>query len=488
MKTRRNSLMVQGIAAFSSLLVCLALLSGCAVNPVTGQSQLMLVSEEQEIEMGRQLYPNALWGAEGGGGEYRDEALKSYLKGVVLNIHRISHRPNLPVDFAVQNSSVPNAWAIPGHVVMTRGLLAGLENEAEFAFVMGHEMGHVAARHSAAQMSKGMLTQAVLAGAGIAVGGSPYSDMAMTLGALGGNLLLLQYSRSDELEADRLGIVYMSRLGYDPRNAVSAHRNLEKISNDYMRSLGQNTQERSFFGDLLSSHPRTAVRIDEIERIIGATPRSAPRGDGADRARFQTMTARVRKTNVIYRDQYDRALRAAKGGNLTEASNLISRAITLDGSQAPFHGLQGLIYLERKNYDGAEKSFQAALRLDPNYQPAHRGLGMVDYTSGRYQEGIAHLQRSVALFPEDVPSRYFLGVSQYRTKGYRAAIPNLKFVAEAQPKHPRVHGILGMCYEQVNDLSSAYTAYAMQLRVDPNNEVGKEAATRARVIGPRLGR
>ncbi len=487
MKTQM-SMTVRGMIALSFVLILLSFLSGCAVNPVTGQSQLMLVSEQEEIEMGRRLYPNALWGAEGGGGEYRDEALKAYLKGVVLNIHRVSHRPNLPVDFAIQNSSVPNAWAIPGHVVMTRGLLAGLDNEAEFTFVMGHEMGHVSARHSASQMSKGMLTQAVLAGAGIALGGSAYSDMAMTLGSLGGNLLLLQYSRTDELEADRLGVAYMARLGYDPRSAVSAHRNLEKVSSEYMRSLGQGTQERSFFGDLLSSHPRTEVRIEEIERIISSTPRYQVRADSANRARFQNMTAKLRKANVIYRDQYDRALSAAKKGNLNEASNLISRAIALDGTQAPFHGLQGLIHLERKSYDAAATSFQTALRLDPNYQPAHRGLGMVDYTKERYQESIAHLQRSVALFPDDVPSRYFLGVSQYRTKAFRAAIPNLQFVAQAQPKHPRVHGILGMCYEQVNDLNSAYNAYAMQLKVDPNNDVGKQSAARARAVGQRLGR
>jgi beta-barrel assembly-enhancing protease len=150
----------------------LATLAGCATNPVTGQSQLMLVSEAQEIDMGRKLYPNALWQGEGGGGEYRDGKLKAYLKDIVVNIHRVSHRPGLPIDFAIQNSSVPNAWAIPGHVVITRGLLAGLDNEAEFTFVMGHEMGHVAARHSASQMSYGMLSQTLLAGAGLATAGS----------------------------------------------------------------------------------------------------------------------------------------------------------------------------------------------------------------------------------------------------------------------------------------------------------------------------
>jgi predicted Zn-dependent protease len=136
--------------------ISLSLIS-CAINPVTGQQELMLISESQEVTMGKEFYPNALWGDVGGGGEFKDEKLKANLKETVLKIHNVSHRPQLPVEFAIQNSSVPNAWAIPGYVVMTRGLLAALDNEAEFAFVMGHEMGHVSARHTAQHMTYGMV-------------------------------------------------------------------------------------------------------------------------------------------------------------------------------------------------------------------------------------------------------------------------------------------------------------------------------------------
>jgi predicted Zn-dependent protease len=133
-KINRQGTFANASIVFLGLFI-LFLMNSCAVNPVTGRSQLMLVSEDQEIAMGRQLYPNALWGGEGGGGEYNDPALKTYLKNIVVNIQRISHRPDLPVDFVIQNSSVPNAWAIPGHVAMTRGLLAAIDNEAEFALL-----------------------------------------------------------------------------------------------------------------------------------------------------------------------------------------------------------------------------------------------------------------------------------------------------------------------------------------------------------------
>lgn len=470
------------------LFLTLALFGSCAVNPVTGQSQLMLVSEEQEIALGKELYPNALWGGEGGGGEYRDDRLKSYLKGLVVNIHKVSHRPNLPVDFAIQNSSVPNAWAIPGHVVMTRGLLASLNNEAEFVFVMGHEMGHVAARHSASQMSYGMVAQMLLGGAGIALTGSDYSEAALTLGSVGGSLLLLKYSRNDELEADRLGVQYMTRLGYDPRNAVSAQNNIVFISNNYMKSIGQEPGEQGFFEELLATHPRTAVRIEEIQNIIITTPRQPIRGDGSNRQQFQSATTDIRRIHSIYADCYDKGVRALKKDDLPEATSYAQKALSQDQKQAPFHTLYGLIMLKKKNYTEAEKSFQQALRIDPNYQPAVRGMGAKSYFQGKYTESIQYLRKGLTLFPEDPSSYYFLGMDYYKTRSYRNAVTYLKPFADAQPKHPRIHGILGICYENVGDVNNAYSEYIKQTKIDPNSDAGKTSAERARALQLKYGR
>lgn len=476
------------LSVFFLILITLTLFSSCAVNPVTGQSQLMLLSEADEIAMGKEVYPNALWGGEGGGGEYRDERLKAYLKGLVLNIHKASHRPNLPVDFAIQDSSVPNAWAIPGYVVMTRGLLANLNNEAEFVYVMGHEMGHVSARHSASQMSKGMLTQMLLGGAGIALAGTDYSDAALTLGSLGGSLLLLKYSRSDELEADRLGVQYMTRLGYDSHNALNAQRNIEKIGNDYVRSIGQEPSEQSFFQDLLSTHPRTSVRVEEMQNIINSTPRQQIRGDGTNRQQFQSATADIRKMHSVYTNYYDKGVRSLKKDNLPEATGYAQKALAQDQKRAPFHALNGFIMLKRKNYSEAEKSFQQALRIDPSYQPAVRGMGAKSYFQGNYTESVQYLRRSLTLFPEDLSSFYFLGMSYYRTRSYQNAIAYLKPFAEAQPKHPRVHGILGMCYEGVGDINNAYAEHMKQSQIDPKSETGKASLERSKALRLKYGR
>ena len=458
-------------------------ITGCATNPVTGQSQFMLVSEEQEIQMGKELYPNAMWGAEGGGGEFKDEKVKTYLKNVVLNIHKVSHRPNLPVDFAIQNSSVPNAWAIPGYVVITRGLLAGLDNEAEFAFVMGHEMGHVSARHSASQMSLSILHQALLLGAGIALPGSDYSDAALTLGALGSSLLLLKYSRNDELEADAIGVQYMSRLGYNPRNAISAHKNLEKVSSEYLKSLGKSAKEAGFFEELLSTHPRTSIRIDEIQGIINRTSPSVIRGDGSNRDIFQGAIGNLRRVNNIYVAHYDKAVRALNNKKIDEAAVEISKAMNMDQTQAPFYGLSGFIMLKKNDPTNAEKYFNYALRLDNNYQPALRGMGSINYMKGNFAEAKRYLNRSIALFPEDMPSRYFLGMSYYKTNEFKQAINHLKRFSSSNQKHPTVHGVLGMCYEKTNDQNSAYNEYVMQLKVAPNNDIGRHATNRLNAIG-----
>jgi predicted Zn-dependent protease len=466
------------------VVLSMSLLGGCATNPVTGKSQLMLVSEDQEVRMGKEFYPSALFGDMGGGGEYRDEQLKAYLKDIVLRIHGVSHRANLPVDFAIQNSSVPNAWAIPGHVVITRGLLAGLDNEAEFVFVLGHEMGHVSARHSASQMSWGMVQQAGLGAAGLALSGSSYAEPAVALGSVGSSLLMLKYSRSDELEADRLGVLYMSKLGYDPRHAVSAHRNLEKVAQEYSGSVGKGTQEDSFFTNLLSTHPRTSVRIEEINGIIAANPVYARIGDGTNRQKFQQMTASLRKTNQVYRTYYDKAIKAYGENDLAGADSLMTQAISADRTEASFHTLKGFIALKKKEYGTAEQNLKNALVQDQNYEPAYRGLGGVFYFRQNYAAGADYLKRALELFPQDVGAHYLLGMGQFKTGDYRNAITHLKPVSEAQPKHPEVHGVLGICYEQVGDKQSAANEYALQVKVEPNSEIGRQASSRLGVLQP----
>lgn len=469
------------------MLLCIcACLCGCATNPVTGRSELMLVSESQEVQMGKELYPNALWGDIGGGGEYRDAKAKAYLGDIVYRIHAISHRPNLPVTFAIQNSSVPNAWAVPGYVVITRGLVAALQSEAEYAYVMGHEMGHVSARHSASQISKGMVTQIGLGLAGAALSGTNYGDAALSLGALAGNLIMMKFSRTDELEADRLGLAYMTRLGYHPKNAILAHQSLQRASNEYQKTIGKNSQEGSVFGNLLSTHPRTEDRIAEMRETLTRLGPINLSGDGTFRERYLQMTADLRSMHSVYTNFYDKATRALQQGNVQEADALIYRAILIAPGQSTFHALRGFIKIRQRDHAEADRSFAEALRLDRDYQPAYRGLGTLAYLRGDYARSINYLKNSVSLFPQDVFSHYFLGLSQFRSGNYRAALPSLALFAQAHPNHPEIHGIMGLTYEHLGDPNAAYQEYAKQLQVAPSSPVGKQASQRMNVIRSRL--
>src|SRR5262245_23568402 len=239
-------------------LVALALgglASGCATNPVTGRSELMLLSEEEEVQLGKRAFAELHW--QEGGPLQIDAATQGYLDGIVRHLHQVSHRSNLPVDFTLQSASEPNAWAIPGHTAMNRGLLQYLENEAQFAFVMGHEMGHVAARHSAARQSRASLGSAglgILGSAADVAGLGSIGGLAVGAAGAGTQLLLLSYDRGQELQADQLGALYMARAGYDPREAVRSHETLNRAIDAYMANLGQKRGDPSAMSQILSTH------------------------------------------------------------------------------------------------------------------------------------------------------------------------------------------------------------------------------------------
>ena len=199
------------IAALLALLVLSALASGCATNPVTGKTQFSLVSGQQELAIGKDGYQAML--AEYGA--YDDARVASYVDSVGKKLAAVSHLPNLDWHFTVLDDPVVNAFAMPGgYIYITRGILAHLNSEAQLAGVLGHEIGHVTARHTAAQITKQQVAGLTL-GLASALSGSfqRYSGAAQQ--AMG--LLFLKYSRDNETQADELGVSYSTKAGFDPR-------------------------------------------------------------------------------------------------------------------------------------------------------------------------------------------------------------------------------------------------------------------------------
>jgi predicted Zn-dependent protease len=231
--------------------------SGCATNPATGNNQLMLVSEAQEIDMGRQADAAVVSSI----GLYADPVWQRYIQQFGARLAATSERPNLPWTFRVVDDPAVNAFALPGgFVYVTRGLLAHLTSEAELASVVGHEIGHVTARHTAAAMSKQQLI-----GLGLAVGSLASSQVAKYAGtanqALG--ILYLKFSRDDESQADQLGLRYMRRANFDPRQMPEVFRMLDRLSA---------AEGGGRLPTWLETHPSPANRVDAITRQIAALP------------------------------------------------------------------------------------------------------------------------------------------------------------------------------------------------------------------------
>src|SRR2546422_1816728 len=237
----------------SLLVICMtAAATDCARNPVTGKRQIVLVSESQEIAMGQQSDPQVREEY----GIVDNAALQAYVQSLGRKLVAVSHRPNLEWHFTVVDSPVVNAFAIPGgYVYLTRGILAYLGNEAELAGVMGHEIGHVTARHSVRQITRQELGQL-----GLNVGGvlSPTFGQLGNVAQSGLGLVFLRFSRDDEREADRLGVEYAARTACDPRQVSNFFDVLGRLST---------ANDRETIPGWLSTHPDPPQRVEATRML-----------------------------------------------------------------------------------------------------------------------------------------------------------------------------------------------------------------------------
>ncbi len=236
------------------LLPLAALVAACAVNPATGARQIMLVSEGQEIQMGRQADGSVVAQY----GLYPDEGLQAYVAGLGATLAATSERPDLPWTFRVVDDPIVNAFALPGgFIYVTRGIMAYFNSEAELVSVLGHEIGHVTARHSAQQMTQQQLAQVGLVAGAILLPSA--SDLILGVGGAGLQVLFLKFSRDDETEADLLGLRYMVRGNWDANEMPPVYAMLGRVS---AASGGDRLPT------WLSTHPDPANREQTIKSRI----------------------------------------------------------------------------------------------------------------------------------------------------------------------------------------------------------------------------
>ena len=423
--TRRKFLWVTSASAAGFLL-------GCAANPVTGKSQLMLVSEDQEIELDRQ---NSPYQFSTDYGPIQDETLNNYINQTGKKISTLTHRPHMPYSFRGVNAAYVNAYAFPGgSIAVTRGILIELRNEAELSALLGHEMGHVNARHTAEQMSKSVLTNALIGGIATIAGtqSSGLGSLASQLGMLGAGALLAHYSRDNERQADALGLEYMVKAGYNPNGFVGLM--------DMLRSTSKH--EPSAIELMFSTHPMSDERY---------------------RTAVQTVQTKYQQAQNLpfYRERYmDHTvkLRAMKGA--------------IEAIQKGERAMAG------EKYDEAETYFKKALEQAPD---DYTGLVMMvkcQMVREKYSEADRFVKKAKNVYPQEAQAYYLAGFVNMNQKQYDSAYEDFKTYEKILPGNPNITFYQGLSLERMNRVSESADKYYRYIKVVDQGDKAKYAYQR----------
>lgn len=373
--------------AIASLLA-LCLVAGCAVNPVTGRNELNMISMAQQRQIGAEQYGPS---QQSQGGEYvTDPALNAYVTDVGQRVAAVADVP-MDYEFVVLNNGVPNAWALPGgKIAINRGLLVELNNEAELAAVLGHEVVHAAAGHGALAMTRGTLLQGAMVLGAIAASNNEYADYIIGASALGAQLITQRYGREAERESDYYGIQYMVRAGYDPRAAVSLQETFVRLSE------GRNT---SWLEGLFASHPPSQERVMNNQALVDELmPTLAGRDLELGELRYQQAISGLKDNQEAYA-LMDEAEQAIRDDDLEIAYTNLDDAIRMLPGEARFHGLQGDILIYQRRYRAAIDKYEDAIALHDDYFDYYLGRGVAHARLDQRSRARADLERSAALLP-----------------------------------------------------------------------------------------
>ncbi|MEH6606594.1 MAG: M48 family metalloprotease, partial [Pseudomonadales bacterium] len=358
--------------------------AGCAVNPVTGENELSLVSAQQEVTLGSQQYLPTQQSQ--GGQYYLDPELTYYVNTVGKELAAKSGRPDLPYEFVVLNNSTPNAWALPGgKIAVNRGLLLELEDEAELAAVLGHEITHAAARHSAQQMSQQMLMGVGLAALQVATDDTQYGNLILGSAGLGAQMIQGKYGRDAERESDYYGMRAMAAVGYDPQGAVELQETFVKLSKG---------RDQDWVSGLFSTHPPSQERVDANKKTAQALPSGGARNESV----YNRRIAKIRHDKPAY-DAYDKGMAALAKKDSKQALKLAERAISLQKQESQFHELRGAALEAQGLQQNALKAYDKAIALNSQYYSHYLSRGLLRKELGDSAGAKKDLEASNRLLP-----------------------------------------------------------------------------------------
>jgi len=401
-----------------STLCAAGLLSGCATNPVTGESQFMLMSEQEEIQIDRQNSPYQL---SADYGITQDRGLETYIDQTGQRLAALSHRPRMPYRFNVVNATYINAYAFPGGTISaTRGILLKLNDEAELASLLGHELGHVNARHTAQQMSQAMLTQALVGGAAAIVGsqGGALGDLTAQLGGIGAGALLASYSRDNERQADDLGLSYMVAAGYDPQGFVGLM--------DMLRTL--NKQQPNAVQLMFSTHPMSDERYQSALQA--------------------TRTRYAQAKGSLYRERY-----------MDHTAGLRSQRDAIEAMQ------NGEKEMARKNYDSAVGQFRQALKSAPQDYAANLLMAKGQMVQKRFDLAERYAAIAKETYPGEAQSYLVSGIARLENRRFLNAYRDFEAYDIRLPKDPKILFLKGYAQEGAQRNEEAAKHYIDFLKV-----------------------
>jgi predicted Zn-dependent protease len=428
--TRRQFLWLTSLSAAG-------VMSGCATNPVTGKQQLMLLSEDQEIEIDKKNSPHQF---SADYGKVQDQALNNYINNTGKKMAAHTHRTHMPYSFRAVNATYVNAYAFPGgSIAVTRGILLSLENEAELAALLGHELGHVNARHTAQQMSKGVLTQAVVGGISVLAGtqGAMYGQLASQLGAISAGALLASYSRDNEREADALGMKYMVSTGYGSEGFIGLM--------DVLQSLGKHKPNAIEL--MFATHPMSEERYKTAVNKANTKYKSAQKKP-LYRDRYMDNTARLR----------------AKKGAIEEMQ-------------------KGDKEMARQKYGDAEAHYRNALKLAPGDYAGLLMMSTCQLVQKKYPEGRRYAEEAKKVYPQEARAYHLAGFAKIQTKDFEKAYNDFDKYEKMLPGNPNMIFFKGYCQEGMKHKEQAVDQYNRYLQLVQQGDYAKHAYQRLKEWG-----
>ncbi len=427
--TRRDVLWLFGASTAASAL------SGCATSPINGKRILVGMSEAQEREVDKEVAPHQF---SQDMGPVQDGALNQYVSGVGAGMHARTHRPDMPYSYRVLNANYLNAYTFPGGAMgVTRGIMVDLGNEAELAALLGHEMGHVNARHAAQRQGQSLLAQVAVAGIGIATSDSQWGMVTHIASQVGASALLASYSRDNEREADALGQEYMVRAGYPASGMTALHGILVREAKE----------QPSLLATMFSSHPMNAERYQAAQRQAESQYAASLKAN-PQRERFMDHTAGLRKLKP-----------------------------TIDACK------QGETALTKKDLPEAQEQFDKALDLTPQDYPANLLMARCLNALGKPGEALRYVETARTVYPQEAQAHKLAGSLKLGQRDPAGAFQAFDRFDRLLPGDPGIAFLKGVSLEAGGNRKGAAEHYARFLQAGAQGKPANHARAQLKAWG-----